>query len=103
MPYGKELRQLKVHTYDNGDGFTDSSLDAPGAGKTHLIWGATNTKTVSMNVSTDSARIFMLPPETTIMLPAPISAGENKAVEVSQDDAQIFYTTIDVAVTKGRY
>lgn len=103
MPYGKELRELKVHTYDNGDGFTDSSLDAPGAGKTHLIWGATNTKTVNMNVSTDSARIFMLPPETTIMLPAPISAGENKAVEVSQDDAQIFYTTIDVTVAKGRY
>ena len=56
-----------------------------------------------MNVSTDSARILMLPPQSTIMLPAPISAGENKAVEVSQDDAQIFYTTIDVAVTKGRY
>ena len=98
----KEYKRLQRFFYDNGDGFSTAYMAAPGVGKQYLIWGASSYAT-DCKIYTASQRLLMVPGNSSLVLPVPVSAGENMQVDVGTDEVMILYTIENLEQAGGRY
>jgi len=100
----KEVKKLNYFHYTNAGAYTTSFIAAPGAGKRLLIWGGTALDSDLITTEKDgTAKIFDVPSNSSVMLPAPIAMAENKGLTVNTEHVQIFYTVENCSVAGGAY
>mgnify|MGYP006117802843 CR=1 FL=1 len=89
----KEIKKLNHFHYTNAGAYTAAYISAPGVGKRLLIWGG-----IAMDADAlcteygGSAKIISIPSNSSVVLPAPLAMAENKGLQISTEDVQIFYT-----------
>lgn len=100
----KEIKKLNYFHYTNAGAYTAAYISAPGVGKRLLIWGGIAMDAAALCTEYGgTAKIISIPTKSSIVLPAPLAMVENKGLQVSTEDVQIFYTVENCIVAGGAY